>query len=223
MRAMVSPHRDDSLICVHVYARGARAGAPNANARLIDPRFPREPGVIGAANRAMGAREKHRAAPKALTISLDAGGNRVSGLRTLDHDHTHVALPENLFFVISCKKVPAGWRPPDVGAGTWGASRTLSDRASGSGAHARNRAYSYRPDPSSNEPWTLSAAFLAGSMKNVAEMLPDRLTRIRRVQRDFHFAFTHGTNILSGESIPRDARPRHESSRSVFDQILDEP
>ena len=45
----------------------------------------------------------------------------------------------------------------------------------------------------------------------------------RCVQRDFHFAFTHGTNILSGESIPRDARPRHESSRSVFDQILDEP
>jgi hypothetical protein len=60
-------------------------------------------------------------------------------------------------------------------------------------------------------------------MKNVAEMLPDRLIRFRRVQRDFHFAFTHGAIIPSGESIPRDARQRHESSRSVFDQILDEP
>ena len=60
-------------------------------------------------------------------------------------------------------------------------------------------------------------------MKNVPEMLCDRLIRFRRVQCDFHFAFTHGTIIPSGESIPRDARQRHESSRSVFDQILDEP
>jgi hypothetical protein len=117
---MVSPHRDDSLICVDAYAKEARAAAPDLDARLADPGFPREPGVIGAANRAMGAREKHRAAPKALTISLDAGGNRVSGLRTLDHDHTHVALPENLFFVISCRKVPAGWSTPLVGAGYLG-------------------------------------------------------------------------------------------------------
>ena len=107
---------------------------------------------------------------------------------------------------------------------TWGASRTLSDRASGSGALARYWAYSYRPDPSSNESRTLSAAFPAGSIKNLGEVFPDRLTCLtRRVQRDFHFAFTHGTIIPSGESIPRNARPRHESSRSVFDQILDEP
>jgi hypothetical protein len=172
--------------------------------------------VIGVANRATGAREKHRAAPKALTINLDAGGNCVSGLRTLDHDHTHVASLEICFLLSLAEKYrPVGVRLLSVRA-TWGASRTFSDRASGSGAHARNRAYSYRPDPSSNEPWTLSTAFLAGSMKNVAEMLPDRLTRIRRVQRDFHFAFTHGTIISSGESIPRDARQRHESSRSVF-------
>ena len=69
----------------------------------------------------------------------------------------------------------------------------------------------------------LSAARLAGSMKNLGEVFPDRLTRFCRVQRDFHFAFTHGTIIPSGESIPHDARQRHESSRSVFDQILDEP
>ena len=60
-------------------------------------------------------------------------------------------------------------------------------------------------------------------MKNPVEAFPDRFIRFRRVQRDFHFAFTHGAIVLSGESIPRDARQRHESSRSVSDQILDEP
>ena len=89
---------------------------PDPVTRLVDPGFPREPGVIGAANRAAGAREKYRAAAKALTISLDAGGNCVSGLRTLDHDHTHVALTGNYFFVVSCRKVPAGRSSPLVGA-----------------------------------------------------------------------------------------------------------
>ena len=66
---------------------------PRPGARLVDPGFPSEPGVIGVADRATGAREKHRAAPKALAICLDAGGNRASGLRAFDHDHTHMSLP----------------------------------------------------------------------------------------------------------------------------------
>ena len=89
------------------------------DARFVDPGFPREPGVISVANRAAGAREKHCAAPKALAISLDAGGNRVSGLRTLDHDHAHVALSGNIL-AVSCSKVPAGWNAPLVGAGYLG-------------------------------------------------------------------------------------------------------
>ena len=98
---------------------------------------------------------------------------------------------------------PVGMRLLSVRV-TWGASRTLADRASGSGAHARNRAYSYRPDPSSNEPWTLSAAFLADAVKNPGEAFPDRPTGCRRVPRDFHFAFTHGTILLlSREHSPR--------------------
>jgi hypothetical protein len=117
---MVSPHRDDSLICVDAYARAARAAVPNPNARLIDPRFPREPGVIGAANRAVGAREKHRAAPKALTINLDAGGNCVSGLRTLDHDHTHVASLEIVFSLSLAEKHRPVGVPPLVGASDLG-------------------------------------------------------------------------------------------------------
>src|ERR1043166_7262556 len=110
--------------------------APAPEARLVDRGCPREPGVSGAANRTAGAREKHRAAAKALSISRDAGGNRVSGLRTLDHHHTHVALPGNYFLLsLAVKYRPVGMRLLSVRV-TWGASRTLSDRASGSGAHA---------------------------------------------------------------------------------------
>jgi len=59
-------------------------------ASLVDPGFPCEPGVIVAADRAAGALEKYYAAPKALPIGLDAGRNRVSGLRAFHHNHTHV-------------------------------------------------------------------------------------------------------------------------------------
>jgi len=127
---MVSPQsRSSSDPCRRLCQR-LRAVAPDPNARLVDPGFPREPGVIGAANRAAGAREKYRAARKAFSISLDAGGNRVSGLRTLDHDHAHYALLENNW---AEKHRPVGVRLLSVRR-TWGASRTLSDRASGSGA-----------------------------------------------------------------------------------------
>jgi len=66
----------------------------------MDPGLPREPGVIGLANRATGAREKYRAGAKALAIDLDAGGDRASGLRALDHDHSHANLSShNAFFI----------------------------------------------------------------------------------------------------------------------------
>src|SRR6476646_1094498 len=90
---------------------------PDPAARLVDPGFPRKPGVIGSAKRAAGARKKHRAARKALTISLDAGGDRLSGLRTLDHDHTHNGLPGNHF--CAEKYRPAGVRLLSVRC-TWG-------------------------------------------------------------------------------------------------------
>src|SRR5438105_1267117 len=193
---MVSLHRGHRLIRLDAYARESALRSPDPDARLVDPGFPREPCMIGAANRATSTREKHRAAPEALAISLDAGGDRVSGLRTLDHDHTHVALLGNCFLLsLAEKHRPVGVRLLSVRV-TWGASRTLSDRASGSGAHARHWAYSYRPDPSSNEPLTLSAACSAGSMKNLGDVFPDRFIGFRRVRRDFHFAFTHGTIVL---------------------------
>jgi hypothetical protein len=53
---------------------------------------------------------------------------------------------------------------------------------------------------------------LAGSMKNVAEMLPVRLTRFRRVQLGFHFAFTHGTIIL----LRRKHSPRRSPASREF-------
>jgi hypothetical protein len=90
---------------------------------------------------------------------------------------------------------------------TWGASRTLSDRASGSGARARYWAHSYRPDPSSNEAWILSAAFQA---EPVAVAFRVTFTSHSLTAR---FSF-------SAESIPRDARQRHGNSRSVFNRIF---
>jgi hypothetical protein len=74
----------------------------------MDPGFPREPGVISVADRTTGAREKYRAAPKALAIDLDAGGDRAPGLRALDHDHPHANLPRSGFNAF-LKKEPAGW------------------------------------------------------------------------------------------------------------------
>jgi hypothetical protein len=59
----------------------------------VNPGFAREPGVIGLADRATGARKKYGAASKALAIGLDGGGDRTSGLRAFDHDDTHVDLP----------------------------------------------------------------------------------------------------------------------------------
>src|SRR5437868_2464433 len=221
---MVSLHRGHRLIRLDAYARESALRSPDPDARLVDPGFPREPCMIGAANRATSTREKHRAAPEALAISLDAGGDRVSGLRTLDHDHTHVALLGNCFLLsLAEKHRPVGVRLLSVRA-TWGASRTLSDRASGSGAHARHWAYSYRPDPSSTEPLTLSATCSAGSMKTLGEVFPGRLP----VSVAFGVTFTSLslTAQLSfpGESIPRDARRRHESARAPCSiQILGEP
>jgi len=74
----------------------------------MDPGFPREPGVIGMANRTTGAREKYRAAPKALAIDRDAGWDRASGLRALDHDHPHANLPRSGFHAFLKKDRPVG-------------------------------------------------------------------------------------------------------------------
>ena len=78
-------------------------------------RFRCEPGVICVADRATGAREKHRAAPKALAIGLDAGGNRASGLRAFDHDHTHVSLRWIRFLLLfEARNRPVRLRPLSV-------------------------------------------------------------------------------------------------------------
>src|SRR5262245_22182552 len=74
---------------------------------FMDPGFAREPGVIGVADRTTGTREKNRAGAKALTIDLDAGGDRASALRALDHDHTHTNLPR--FSWCFFQREPAGW------------------------------------------------------------------------------------------------------------------
>ena len=67
----------------------------------------------------------------------------------------------------------------------------------------------------------VSAAFLAGSMKNVW-LKCFLIGSPASVAFSVTFTSLSLTAQLSfsGESIPRDARQRHESSRSVFDQIF---
>src|SRR6185503_15983248 len=120
--------------CLDAYAGKPALWPPDPNVGFVDPGFPRKPRVLGTANRAAGAREKHRAPPEALTISLDAGGNSVTGLRTLDHDHTHVALLGN--FLCLLQKCTGRLEYAFCRCGLLGASHTWSDRASGSGARA---------------------------------------------------------------------------------------
>src|SRR5262245_58613777 len=87
----------------------------------MDPGLRREPGVIGVADRATGAREKYRAGAEALAIDLDTGGDRPSALRALDHHHSHVTLLPQYSFQIE----PAGWDHCLLSVrGYLGASRT---------------------------------------------------------------------------------------------------
>jgi hypothetical protein len=80
----------------------------------------------------MSAPEKHRAAPKALAIGLDAGGDPASGLRAFDHDHTHVILPW-IWFLLLFEEETGRLDCAFCRCGDLGASRTclLFDRAGG--------------------------------------------------------------------------------------------
>jgi len=129
MCAMASP----IAIIDDLYGRsgqGVRAATPRQGARLVDPGFPCEPGVIDVADRATGAPEKHRAAPKAVVIGPDAGGNRASGLGAFDHDHAHVSLSPGfgwLLFEANTGRLDCACR----WCAYMGASRTCFDRAWG--------------------------------------------------------------------------------------------
>jgi len=93
------------------------------------------------------------------------------------------------------RKVPAGWSAPLVGAGYFGGHRApslIEHRAVGlmlvTGLIPTGRI-------SSNEPWTWSATLEVGSVKTFGEASSGRLTCFRGVQRDFQFAFIHGTIV----------------------------
>ena len=94
--------------------------------------------MIDVADRATGAPEKHRAAPKAVAIGLDAGGNRASGLRAFDHDHTHVSLPWILFL----KQEPGRLDCASSRCGYWGhraPARCLIEHGAARGGACSNR------------------------------------------------------------------------------------
>lgn len=61
--------------------------------RLLDPGLAGKPVVIGLTGRTKRIAEKHDASQESLTIGFEAGRNRATGLRTLDHNHTHANLP----------------------------------------------------------------------------------------------------------------------------------
>src|SRR6266403_5598418 len=160
--------------------RGARATTTRPCVRLVDPGFLCEPGMIGVADRATGAPEKYRAAPKALAIGLDAGGDRVSGLRAFDHDHTHVSLPWIWFLFAILKQETGRLDGALVGAATWGASAHLARCLIEHGAACSWRGL-FQPAGVAllNETWTctafllvwwrtLATCFLIGSPVSVA-------------------------------------------------------
>jgi hypothetical protein len=71
----------------------------------VNPGLPGEPFVIGLAERAVGAREEHRTASKALPIRFDARPDRTSGLRAFDHDDAHLDPP--CFAFVSQQGLPS--------------------------------------------------------------------------------------------------------------------
>jgi hypothetical protein len=94
---------------------------------------------MDAADRATGLPEKHRAAPKALAIGPDAGGDRASGLRAFDHDDTHVSLP----LILKARNRPVGLRllPVRLFGGIAHLCVVLIEH----GSHARGGVCSNRP------------------------------------------------------------------------------
>jgi hypothetical protein len=129
MCAMASPIMIIDELCGRSGQR-ARTATTRPSVRLVDPGFLCEPSVIDVADWAMGAAEKHRAAPKALAIGLDAGGDRTSGLRAFDHDNTHVSLSW-IWFCRFLKQEAGRLDCAFCRCGYLGASRTcpLFDRA----------------------------------------------------------------------------------------------
>jgi hypothetical protein len=72
---------------------------------LVDPGFPREPFVVGAADRAVGTREEHRTASKFFPIRFYAGRNRAARLGAFDHDDAQMVFS---LFSLPCR-FAIGW------------------------------------------------------------------------------------------------------------------
>jgi hypothetical protein len=109
--------------------------------------------------------------------------------------------------MVFAEKVPAGWSAPLVGAGYWGASRTLLERASASGGCVLAAGFvpTSRIPPHTDPRSELNS--LTGSVKSPGEVLGKPAAHawqgdlrkvqqshpesISSVQRDFRFALTH--------------------------------
>jgi hypothetical protein len=87
-----------------IAGRGRLASHFRWLAWLVDPGFPGEPFVGRPADRAVSAREEHRAASKFFPIRFHTRRDRASGLGAFDHDDTHLGL---LPVVLSCVRPPS--------------------------------------------------------------------------------------------------------------------
>ena len=207
-----------------------RCGA-DPDARLVDPGFPRKPGVIGAAKRATGAREKHRARPKLSRSVL-----MPVGIACPVCGHLTMTIPMSpsleIGFDGSCRKVPAGWSAPLVGAGVLGGHRApclIEHRAVGAACSLLGL---FQPAGSllkrTLDVIERSFPSRLGEEPCVEALILDVWTSDRHsvaVQRDFHFAFTHGhITLLKRKHSPRRSPASRELAlrvRSDFWMSLD--
>lgn len=186
------------------------------------------------------AREEHRTPAEALAIGLNPRRYCVSGLRTFDHHHTHVAL----LYCRPCRhrfrarKVPAGWNML-WGAGYVGGIAHLvrSSRAGGGAACSpgvfqpagspqtycvlsrAGRSACRAADPAcAIDRWTRRRAGM--EVRETRQPQPANDRTVEMMRPDFTqwivLAFTHATSPFDfpSEGILRDAVVRHESLRS---------
>jgi hypothetical protein len=114
--------------------------------------------------------------------------------------------------IVPCRKAPAGWNAPLVGAGYLGGIAHFVDRAWGSGGRARSAGLVPTGRiPQSNLDVKLSALFLAALVENLGEVLPDWLTRFRRELLGKRPQFL----VLVGGGIERLARLRRRQAIDI--------
>lgn len=206
--------------------------------------------MICVADHTARPREENRTPLEALAVGLDACGYCVSGLRTLDHHHPHVASCR-VVCVGRCRarKVPAGWNVLSGAGYVGGIAHLVRSSRAGGGAACSPGLFQPAGSPQivlRCKPGRLSACRAA----DPPQAFPRPVAAIgshggegvrtagwkahaihRSIMRSTDFtqrdrsAFTHATSPFDfpNERILCDTVTRHESSRSRSVRFSDEP